>query len=270
MKNNEIIKSRTVVLIPFYMDLLGLRKSLKSIKDKETVDILIVDDGSTIPLNYDDIKDIEFRGNISIITMQNNVGIENALNEGLKSIELSDYDYIGRLDSGDTCEVDRFYKQIEYLDKNPDVILLGSWANYIDESNETFLYVLKHPCKDSEIRYKMKFNSCFVHPSVVFRRKVIEIVGCYPVDFKYAEDYAYFYEVMKVGKVENYPEALVNYYVSDKSISTLRRKQQIKSRIKVIKKNVPFSLTKLVSIVRNTILLYTSRSIIIKIKKYVK
>lgn len=264
------MKSRIVVLIPFYNDLEGLRKSLKSITDKESVDVLIVDDGSTKPLKHENISDIKFKGDIRVVTMQKNVGIENALNEGLKSIESSDYDYVGRLDCGDTCEIDRFYKQIKYLDENSDIILLGSWANYIDEATESFLYTLKHPRKDFEIRYKMKFNSCFVHPSVVFRKEVIELVGYYPTDFKYAEDYAYFYEIMNKGKVENYPEALINYYVSDKSISTLRREQQIKSRINIIKKYVPLSLTKLLSLCRNTILLYTSRHLIIKIKKYVK
>lgn len=261
-------KSRLALLIPFYNDFEGLIKSLNSIKDKLVVDIVIVDDGSKEVLKLSHLEGITFEGNVNVITMTENVGIENALNAGLGYINDNDYEYVGRLDSGDTCLEDRFFKQVTYLDQNPDLLLLGSWANYIDEKSNKFLYTLQHPCSHDQIVKKMCYNSCFIHPSVVFRLEVVKDVGYYPVDCKYAEDYGYFYNIMNFGRVENYPEPLINYYVNENSISTLRRKEQIKSRIKVIKKNVPFSFVKALSLGRNYLLLYTSRNLILKIKKY--
>lgn len=264
----EKTSSRLVVLIPFYNDLKGLRKSLNSINDECRLDIVIVDDGSKKALNSSELDDIVFKGNIELIRLDINVGIENALNAGLKYIQSQDYDYIGRLDCGDTCVANRFTKQINYLDLNPNINMLGTWANYINEDDERFLYVMKTPVTYIQIKNKMIYNNCFVHPSVVFRSNILDEIGLYPTKYKYAEDYAFFFKMVHFGVVENYPEALVNYYLSENSISSNKRKQQIRSRIRIINNFVPFSLKKVISILRNTLLLYTSREFSMKIKKF--
>lgn len=262
---------KIIVLIPHYNSKEGLLKTLKSINETIDIDVIIVDDGSK------EVVDIELlrtnyvqKGTLFLLELGKNQGIEHALNAGLEWISTSEYDYIGRLDCGDTCIENKFAKQIDYLDKNSDVLLLGTWANIINEEDEQFLYVFETPTSSEQIDRAMYFNSCFVHPSVVFRKSVLLEVGYYPTDFKYAEDFAYFMQIAKQGKVENYPEALINYYISEHSISSLRRKEQIKSRIRIIRTYKPFNGLRILSMLRNYILLYTSRNFIIKVKKIVQ
>ncbi len=260
--------NKLIVLIPHYNCPLELKATLASVSEDFPIDILIVDDGSHTKPELTELKDIyRNEGQIFIEELIKNQGIEKALNHGLRFIHDKEYQYIGRLDAGDKAHPNKFSKQIAYLDNNPDTYLLGTWGNIVDEAG-SHLYFLKHPTQYEEIKKRMYFNSCFIHPTVIFRKEVINTVGFYPENRKSAEDFAYFFNIIKKHKVENLPEVLLDYVISDKSISTQKRKQQIRSRIKVIKDNFYLGFYPIVGIIRNTILLFTSRDLIIRIKLF--
>src|SRR5690606_17332054 len=134
-------------------------------------------------------KSYQNNGQIFLVQLESNQGIEKALNHGLRFIQNKDYQYIGRLDAGDKAHSNKFFRQIEYLDNNPNTYLLGTWGNIVDEDGN-HLYFLKHPAQFDQIKKKMYFNSCFIHPTVIFRKEIIDTVGFYPENRKSAEDYA--------------------------------------------------------------------------------
>lgn len=257
-----------VVLIPHYNSSRALEETIGSISESFPIDVLIIDDGSSKKPILEKLNAVyQNAGKIHIEFLPHNQGIEKALNYGLKIIEKAPgYKYIGRLDSGDFCVTNKFKKQVDYLEKNPDVYLLGTWGNIIDEFSN-HLYYLKHPVGYEEIQKKMYINSCFIHPSVVFRKEVLRTVGCYPENYKSAEDYAYFFNIMKRYKVENLPEVLLNYVISENSISSIKRKEQIKNRIKIIRNHFYFGLYPIWGIIRNVLLLFTSRNFIVRIRQ---
>ena len=261
---------KIIVLIPHYNGVDDLIRSIKSINETIVVDILIVDDGSDkeIP-NIVKLRQIYSHGEIFLEVLNKNKGIEHALNWGLQLIETMDYEFIGRLDSGDFCVKDRFKKQLSYLKTNPETYLLGTWANIINEKGD-LLYVLKHPTSYNEIKHKMFTNSMFVHPSVVFRKSVISQIGYYPVKYKAAEDYAFFFNIVNKLKSENLAEPLLNYVIDDKSISSIKRKQQVWSRIRVILHNFKFGFYPIVGLLRNCILYFVSRETSHKIKRVLR
>lgn len=250
--------SKIVVLIPHFNNTSGLEQSIASIKETAKVDLMVVDDGSLIKPDLEHLRSIYKHGTLFIEYLPQNQGIEKALNHGLKKIEEMSYEFIGRLDCGDFCKPNKFDKQIQYLNSHPETVLLGTWANIIDEESN-FLYVLKHPTAYEDIQKKMYLNNSFVHPTVVFRKKILKEVGYYPEDYHYAEDYAYFFKILKKWKVENYPEALLDYVVAENSISSTKRKQQVKNRIKIIRSNFYFGFYPIYGLLQNTILLFMSR-----------
>jgi len=259
--------NKLIILIPHCNSVNALLKTVGSISESFPVDILIVDDGSIEKPVLENLNTVyKNPGKIILDFLPQNQGIEKALNHGLKLIEKWNYKYIGRLDSGDFAIADKFQKQITYLDQNADVYLLGTWGNIVDE-NLNHLYFLEHPATYEKIQKKMYFNSCFIHPSVVFRKEILQTVGYYPENRKSAEDYAFFFQIMKKHKVENLPEVLLNYVVSENSISTLKRKEQIKNRIKIIQDHFYFGIYPILGLLRNVLLLYTSRNLVIKLKK---
>lgn len=261
--------SEIVLLIPHYNAVDALYASVKSLDESIAMDLLVVDDGSVAKPDLNYLEALYTLGKVYVVVLAQNQGIERALNHGLRWIETKNYAYIGRLDCGDFCKKDKFTKQLKAFREDNELLLLGTWANVIDEKG-TLLYELKHPIKATEIGKKMYLNNCFVHPSVVFRKTVLERVGYYPENYPSAEDFAYFFEIMKVGKVANYPEILLDYVVSPQSISTKKRKEQIQSRIHIIRKNFYFGIYPLVGILRNVLLLSTSRAWVEKIKSIIR
>ncbi|MDG2172511.1 MAG: glycosyl transferase family 2, partial [Flavobacteriaceae bacterium] len=147
-----------------------------------------------------------------------------------------------------------------YLKKNPEVKLLGTWARVIDEKGK-YLFNLKHPIKYKKIKKLVYLNSVFLHPSVMFSTSVLREVKQYPLNYFAAEDYAFFFKIIKKYKSENYPEILMDYMVDENSISSKFRKQQVISRIKVISKNFYFGIYPIYGIIRSVILLFYSREI---------
>lgn len=251
-------------MIPHYNNLSGLQMSLSSIEEDIKIDIVVVDDGSKhIPkpkqLKYDS-------GFLKIIALNKNLGIEHALNKGLAYIESHGYEYIGRLDCGDLCQPHRFKIQLDFLKKHPEIALVGSWVNIIDDRGN-FHYLLKHPKTHKEISRKMYFNSMFVHPSVVFKTSILQEIGYYPTSYKAAEDYAFFFKVVKNFKTANIAKPLLDYVVNPNSISSQKRKVQVKSRLKIILSHFYFGYNPVYGLFRNTLLLLVSRNFTSALKK---
>src|SRR5438046_8231689 len=119
------------LLIPCYNNFEGLALSLKTVfYQPHLFIIVIVDDGSEIPISEEAMKS-KLDVNYSIVVIRNaeNKGITYSLNQGLEWIKKNAMvKYIARLDCNDLCTKDRFYKQTDYLDKHPEVGILGSWC----------------------------------------------------------------------------------------------------------------------------------------------
>ncbi|WP_170144739.1 glycosyltransferase [Hydrogenivirga caldilitoris] len=263
------MKSDILIIIPHYNNLKGLEKSLASISNIEPVDVLIIDDGSNEE-NKPDCKELKNKykniNSLYCLINDKNRGIEYVLNDGLKYALKHDYKYIARLDCGDICCPERFRIQKEFLDKNPEIYLVGSYVEIVDTKGNT-LFIYKPPIIHDEIRKKMCINNVFIHPSVMFRKEVIEEVGFYPLNYKYAEDYAFFYKIVKNLKVANINKVLLKYEVNPTGISLSKRKIQLKSRIKVILDFCDFSWIKAYSLIRNSIMFIVPYPIILGIKR---
>jgi len=254
--------NKCCVLIPYFNDGESLLESIGSIDG--TPDVIVVDDGSREPA----VKVLEGYSDhltVKLIVLPKNQGIEHALNAGLEYC-LDNYEYVARLDCGDTCKNKRIQKQIEFLDKEKDYGLVGSWVDFVSEDGD-YILTSKLPVEHNEIRKKMFLNSMFVHPSVMMRSFVLKEVGLYPTDRPAAEDYALFFKVTKKYKTRNIPEPLLNYVISSTSISSKKRSMQIKSRIKVIIDNFEPGIYPIYGILRSMLLMATPRALTVTLRK---
>jgi glycosyltransferase involved in cell wall biosynthesis len=258
---------RVALLVPHYNDRIGLLKSLSSVAENMRVDLFVVDDGSLeVPAESEIRNSFKPPGTTCLICFPQNRGIERALNAGLREIVNRGYEYVARLDAGDVCLPNRLQKQRAYLDTNPAVALVGSWAEFIDETGK-HLFVLKHPSEPSIIRKRMYVNNMFVHPSVMFRTSAVREIGFYPLGYSALEDYAYFFEFTRRYLTSNLPMVLLKYEVSSKSISSMRRRQQVKNRIKLILKNFYFGWYPIYGLARNVLLLFLPRTVATRVKR---
>lgn len=251
--------NKYAVLIPTYNDNLeNIEKTFSSIPFD--ANILVIDDGSKIPFESLTAQALCRYINLKIKRLEINQGIENALNIG-SSILSTEYKYIARLDIGDYGPSNRFEKQVSYLEENPDCVLVGTWGKFIDIDGKE-LFISKLPVEDATIRKKMYLNNMFIHPSVMMRSDSLIKVGGYQGIYKSCEDYDLFFRLMSIGKVHNLPEVLINYEVNFLSISSLKRKTQIKNRLKLQLKYfkiIKFGFFPIYGIFRTLAILFVSR-----------
>lgn len=224
-----------VLLIPCYNNQNGLLASLKSISYLPgKCEILIVDDGSAVPINQAELQPYT-QIPVHVIRLEKNAGILNALNTGLNFLkQRTDVQFIARLDAGDVCDEQRFYKQVEFLNAHTDVALLASWARFENIKDDTgYDYITR--TKHEDIRKEMHYKCSFIHPSVMFRKEVIERIGVYPGQYPHAEDYAFFWKIMKMYKGAVLPEKLVTIGFSDQNVSSENYRKQLNSRKQIVK-----------------------------------
>lgn len=260
------------VLIPHFNNPEGLLLSLKSINNFENkVFAIVVDDGSDRKKINKNKIDNECKLDIIFLDLKINMGIEHALNFGLNHI-ISSYknvSYIARLDCDDLCMNNRFKLQFDFLENNRDIDFMGSNVRFVD-TQRRHLFDLKLPESNDVISKKMYFNAMFIHPSIFFKKEILEKTGLYPTGKKSAEDYAFFFKVIQNCKVANIQQTLVECVMNPNGISGKNRKAQVLSRIKLIKENFYFGFYPIVGFIRNVILYVIPQNLSNTLKTYLK
>ncbi len=225
-----------VLLIPCYNNISGLSASLKSISyPVARFEVLIVDDGSEVPVTKNGLQMQDTAMTIRILRLARNQGIVQALNTGLTQLKSrTDIKYIARLDAGDTCDEQRFYKQVDFLDKHTDIAIVASWARFQNASStKGYDYITK--TTHEEIVKEMHYKCSFIHPSVMLRKEVLDTVGLYPTTYPHAEDYAFFWKILQSYKGAIISELLMNISFSENNISSQNYAKQLHSRKKIVK-----------------------------------
>ncbi|MBK9283695.1 MAG: glycosyltransferase [Sphingobacteriaceae bacterium] len=144
-----------------------------------------------------------------------NCGLAATLNKG---IEYSKGKYIARQDQDDISYPERFAKQIEFLEKNPKICLVGTRARIFTDDLKTYGYH-NHPSESSVIMFDLMFNNPFVHSSVIFRKNIIDEVGLYNTTKGMYEDYNLWSRMMFNAGLANLAEVLVDYRHHDQGMS---------------------------------------------------
>src|SRR5205823_3577177 len=165
---------------------------------------------------------------VRVIKCQQNRGAPAALNIG---IEAARGCYIARLDADDVCEPTRLEKQIHFLDRNPSVGMVGTWARYIDAEGEIFA-TEETPIEPEVIDRTLLHANCFVNSSVMYRATLVRNAGGYDDRFKYVEDYDLWLRLQEVSSLANIAEHLVGYRVHPAQISTAKLKSQHQTAVR--------------------------------------
>lgn len=163
-------------------------------------EVVLVEDG---PLNDDLYKVIDKYKKkykyFKTVRLKKNMGLGNALNEGLKHCS---YEYVARMDTDDISMPDRFEKQIRYLEKHPEVDLIGSNIAEYDEDMINITGYRIVPESNDEIKEFMKKRNPFNHMSVIYKKGKVFEAGNY-LDMPYFEDY-YLWSRMAVNNCAFY------------------------------------------------------------------
>ena len=197
--------------------------------------VIVLDNPSnTILKKY--LVDLEKKDNrIKLLINKKNIGIIDSANRG---IEFASGEYIARMDADDICTNNRLQEQLEFLDDNPKIHLVGSKMIFIDE-NGNKLYEDKYKLKDfNQIREHIKYCSALSQPTFMFRKKTIVEIGGYRNAYC-AEDYDLCMRLVERGyEITNIQKVLVYYRVRANGISVGKRRYQLTATVYLQKKYV--------------------------------
>lgn len=225
------------LLIPCYNNYRGLIESIRSVNyPMERYLVLVIDDGSKDPVDQQKLNgDLMQEHPFVLLRNEKNLGITKTLNKGLAWCRGNIAPlYIARLDCGDVCDGTRFYEQVRAMERDPALVLLGSWCLFIDRRTGSG-YKYTTPLDHEDIREEMYVRNVFIHPTIMIRSSALGGVGDYPEDHVLAEDYALCWKLMNAGRVAILDQFLVNCEINRRGLSFENKSKQLKARWKVVR-----------------------------------
>lgn len=243
---------KVTVLMPAYNAAKYIYEAIASVLQQTFSDfeLVIVNDGST-----DDTVSIinSFKDERIVLINQENAGIANALNTGLKHAKAP---YIARFDADDICHPQRLEKQVAFLNDNPEYILVGSDLDYILENGDFLFHFRCIAHTHEEIANKLYYYCPFAHPAVMYRKESICQAGGYSVDAHNFEDYFLWAKIAHAGKFHNIPEPLLLYRLNPSSVTIDekwrgKRFREIKRRAIMSGVIIESEAAELLSIIKN-------------------
>ncbi|MBS1637643.1 MAG: glycosyltransferase [Bacteroidetes bacterium] len=204
------------VVMPVYNAGVYVREAIESILSQTCRDfeLIIINDGST----DDSIQYIRAFHDDRIVYVENpgNKGLIYTLNKG---IELARGAYIARMDADDICDPSRFEKQLREFQKDPELVICGSYIQTFGKREAKIDYM---PSTHAEIMASVFISCPFAHPSVMLRKSaLLDLEEIYRADYKHAEDYDLWSRLVFRGHTFNIPEFLLHYREHDKQVSTV-------------------------------------------------
>ncbi|MEM6884010.1 MAG: glycosyltransferase [Verrucomicrobiota bacterium] len=219
------------IIMPVYNTASYVHEAIDSVLKQSFQDfeLLVYDDGSTdgsvsVIESFSDPR-------IRLVKSEVNQGYTTWLNRGLQD---SRGELIARMDADDISAPERLEKQVAWMRKNPQGVLLGTCCRLIDAKGAEVGRKL-HPTSNAALQWELLLDNPFQHPSVMMRAEILRQYGLeYDLSLQPTEDYGLWAHLALHGEVGNLPECLLDYRVHDTQISQEKRHLQLSCHDRVV------------------------------------
>lgn len=176
-----------------------LNRALKSILEQTVLpnEFILIQDGvlntrlEHVILNYKKMFELE-ETKFIIIKNDNNLGLALSLNKGLN---ICSNRIVARFDSDDINLKNRMESMLEIFNKNPNISVVGSWANEFKTKVNDEVSIKKVPETDEKIKKYAKHRNPMNHMTVVYDLSAVKKVNCY-TNIPLFEDYYLWLKLM--------------------------------------------------------------------------
>jgi hypothetical protein len=203
-----------------------VRDAIESLRSQTLRDfeLIVMDDGSAdaTPRIVDALAAQDDRIQLHV---RPHAGYPQALNVGW---QLAESDYVGILDADDLAEPGRLERQVGFLERHPEVGVVGGALLLITADGRPF-YIAAYPEAPAETSDALKNRSPLGHTSVLMRRAVLEEVGGYRTRFPLAEDYDLWLRISERHALANVPDIVGRYRIHGANGSVTGIRQQAAS-----------------------------------------
>jgi len=239
---------------------LHLAECIESIKGQSVKpdEILIIKDGpltADLEAVLDKAKEND-SSDWTIIQLPENVTLGPARAKG---VEAAKYEWIAIMDTDDICRPDRFKKQIEMIEGNSELGLLGGQIEEFFDDEQYFVTAKQPtiravPTGHCDIIRYAKLRSPFNHMTVMFKREAVLKAGNYRL-FPWLEDYDLWTRMINDGTMcANHPDVLVDARTDSSMFERRRGAAYIRSEWRMQKQLRKLGFINNAEFMRNTAL----------------
>lgn len=191
----------------------------------------VTEDVNTVVLDYSHSNE----GLFEIVKLPKNQGLAVALNAGLK---ICRNELIARMDSDDYSKPHRCETQLREFAQDKELALLGSNTQHFKDSPfEPDEKYSNQPLDLDSIKEKIRRNSAFSHPTVMFRKSAVLDCGGYDPILRRSQDHDLFSKMIYKGYVcRNVKDALVLFRADEDCKLRNRNTESCKARIIIQKR----------------------------------
>jgi glycosyltransferase involved in cell wall biosynthesis len=185
-----------------------LREAVQSILNQTFADFefLILDDGSASAAKIREIVLSFTDPRIKFFENETNLGISPSRN---KLLQLAQGEYIAVQDHDDISLPERLRKEVDFLDKNPEVGVVGGAICKIARGK-----TIHYPAENQPIEEFMLFDCVMPHQAAMIRKKILDDNGIfYEEDYSPSEDYAMWCRLIGKTRFANLKDVLLHYRV---------------------------------------------------------
>ncbi len=210
---------RVSVIIPSYNHEKFVAEAIESVLKQtyQDFEIVITDDGSKdetvrIIKSFTDPR-------IKLFCFNQNQGACVAAN---KCISEAKGELISMLSSDDVFAHDKLEKQVRFLDQNPEVGAVFSYAQIIDEDGNNFtdenhfykhIFIQTNRTRFEWLNHFFFKGNCLCHPSALIRKQCYDEIGQYDERFAQLPDFDLWIRLCMKYEIYILPENLVNFRV---------------------------------------------------------
>lgn len=242
MENNKL-----AVILPVYKkdNVKYLSKAIESVlyQTYRNIHLYIGVDGPVGDELHKSLEVLERQNTVNILWFPENRGLACVLNDLLDICFKEGYEYIARMDADDISMTDRFEKQMAFMEKHPEIDVVGGAIKEIDEEGKYRNKTIIYPEGPSECREFFSKRNPHAHPAVLFRRSFFDKLNGkkYRPEYRQNQDTMLWYDGMMVGTQHaNIPDVVLNFRMTNTMFKKRRNgwafaKKQFKDRLMINK-----------------------------------
>ena len=201
-----------------------LREAIESILNQtlREFEFIIINDAS----NEQTINILDQYNDDRILRIDNevNLGLTASLNKGLS---IARGEYIARMDADDISYPNRLELQYQYMQKHPNVAILGGWTK---SNGKISKYQGHASSKWRKVRMLIE-NVGIAHPTAFMRTDFLKKYNlAYDVSIKKSQDYDLWTRCLEYGNIAVCPHVILEYRVHDEQISIVNIDEQVMAK----------------------------------------
>ena len=134
--------------------------------------------------------------------------------------------YIALMDADDVAFPDRLERQVDFLEKHPEIGLVGGALECIGPAGSP-RYIREYFSTDAKIRESLRHGNAFAQNTILMRKEVMTEVKGYRKAFAVGEDYDLWLRIAERYQVANLREPVVCYRLHSDQVGVRKLRHEV-------------------------------------------